>query len=435
MRKGMRRLLLAAMAVGLVVTVVKLNESREALDARQAAERTRIENLYHRIDDDLNDVDVSLAKLSAAASPRQSVLLLGDVWRATGSAGAAMSLLPLSHADSSEMSQFITRCGDYAHALMSRVLQGKALTDEDRKQLQDMRSACANIRQTAGQAIETGDFVAADNVDDGCYEQSQSEAAISEYPTLIYDGPFSESAENQAPKCDPGERITAQQAETAAKRLFPGGKIGEVTYVPGALPVYELTVETADRGQVSLSLTEQGGHLLSFMGTPAGDKNDPPSDEESERLKASALSFLQEMGVEDPAAAYAQYYQGVAVLNFAPRQAGVILYSDLVKVYLDRKTGEVMGLDARNYRLNHRTRDLPKPQISEQQAADYVSNSLHIEQTSLALIPLTQQTEVLCYEFKATQNETFYIVYINAITGQEEQIFEVINSEEGDLVV
>ena len=39
------------------------------------------------------------------------------------------------------------------------------------------------------------------------------------------------------------------------------------------------------------------------------------------------------------------------------------------------------------------------------------------------------------YEFKATQNETFYIVYINALTGQEEQIFEVINSEEGDLVV
>ncbi|MBR5009118.1 MAG: germination protein YpeB, partial [Clostridia bacterium] len=136
-----------------------------------------------------------------------------------------------------------------------------------------------------------------------------------------------------------------------------------------------------------------------------------------------------------PAAAYAQYYQGVAVLNFAPRQAGVILYSDLVKVYLDRETEEVMGLDARNYRLNHRTRDLPKPRIPEKQAADYVSDSLQVEQTSLALIPLTQQTEVLCYEFKATKDETFYIVYINALSGEEEQIFEVINSEEGDLVV
>ena len=435
MRKGLRRLVGLALAVGLAVAVVQLNESREALDARQAAERTRIEDLYHRIDDDLNDVDVSLSKLSAASSPRQSVLLLGDVWRSTGSAGAAMGLLPLSHADSCDMSQFSTRCGDYAHALMGRVLQGRVLTSEDRQQLQDMRTACAQIRQVAGEAIQNGDYVAEDNVDTGCYEQSQSEAAISEYPTLIYDGPFSESAENQAPKGDPGERITAQQAQGLAQKLFPGGEIQAWAYVPGALPVYELTVNTTDRGQVDLSLTEQGGQMLSFMAAPTGDRNDPPSDEESERLKAAALSFLQELGVEDPAAAYAQYYQGVAVLNFAPRQDGVILYSDLVKVYLDRENAEIMGLDARNYRLNHRTRDLPKPRITEQQAAAYVSDSLQVEQTALALIPLTQQTEVLCYEFKATQNETFYIVYINALTGQEEQIFEVINSEEGDLVV
>ena len=435
MRKGLRRLIWAALAVGLVAALVKLGEDREALAAQQAAERTRIENLYHRIDDDLNDVDVSLSKLSAASSPRQSVLLLGDVWRATGSAGAAMGLLPLSHADSCDMSQFVTRCGDYAHALMGRVLQGRALTEEDRKQLGDMRAACAQIRQVAGEAIQSGDYVAADNVDAGCYEQSQSEAAISEYPTLIYDGPFSESAENRPPQGEIGERITAQQAAERARRLFSDGTVAETVYVPGALPVYELSVQSASRGQVSLSLTEQGGELLSFMGAPTGDKNDPPSDEESEKLKAAALSFLQELGVEDPAAAYAQYYQGAAVLNFAPRQAGVILYSDLVKVYMDRETGEVMGLDARNYRLNHRQRALPRPKLTEEEAGTYVSGELQVEHTDLALIPLTQQTEVLCYEFKATKDGTFYIVYVNALTGQEEQIFQVINSAEGDLVV
>ena len=435
MRNAQRSLSWAALAVGLVAALVKLGEDREALAARQAAERTRIENLYHRIDDDLNDVDVSLSKLSAASSPRQSVLLLGDVWRATGSAGAAMGLLPLSHADSCDMSQFVTRCGDYAHALMGRVLQGRALTEEDRKQLGDMRAACAQIRQVAGEAIQSGDYVAADNVDAGCYEQSQSEAAISEYPTLIYDGPFSESAENRPPQGEIGERITAQQAAERARRLFSDGTVAETVYVPGALPVYELSVQSASRGQVSLSLTEQGGELLSFMGAPTGDKNDPPSDEESEKLKAAALSFLQELGVEDPAAAYAQYYQGAAVLNFAPRQDGVILYSDLVKVYMDRETGEVMGLDARNYRLNHRQRALPRPKLTEEEAGTYVSGELQVEHTDLALIPLTQQTEVLCYEFKATKDGTFYIVYVNALTGEEEQIFQVINSEEGDLVV
>ena len=163
---------MAGLAMGLVAALAALNESRETLQARQAAERIRIENLYHRIDDDLNDVDVSLAKLSAASSPRQSVLLLGDVWRAAGSAGTSLGLLPLSHADSCDMSQFITRCGDYAHALMGNVLQGRALTDEDKRQLQDMRTACARIRQEAGNAIQAGDFVAPDNVDAGCYTES-----------------------------------------------------------------------------------------------------------------------------------------------------------------------------------------------------------------------------------------------------------------------
>jgi len=435
MRKRVRTLLFLGLIVALTAAVVGLNQAREQLDGSRATERTRIETLYHRIDDDLNDVDVSLSKLFAAASPRQSALLLGDVWRATGSAGSAMALLPLSHADSVEMSQFITRCGDYAHTLMGGVLQGRSLTDEDRRQLQSMRETCAQIRSIAGDAIESGKYVSADNVDAGCYEQNESDASISEYPTLIYDGPFSESAENRAPQADPGERITAEQAAQKAQTLFAGGKVLSTAYVAGALPVYELTVDTADRGQVSLSLTEQGGQLLSFMGEPTGTKNDPPSDQESRRLKEAALSFLQEMGVEDPAAAYAQYYQGVAVLNFAPRQAGVILYSDLIKVYLDRENGQVMGIDARNYRLNHRKRTLDKPRITREQAAEYVSDGLAIEHVDLALIPLTQCTEVLCYEFKATRGETFYIVYINALTGQEEQIFQVINSKEGDLVV
>ena len=264
---------------------------------------------------------------------------------------------------------------------------------------------------------------------------ADAEDAMTNFPTLIYDGPFSESAENRPPQGEIGERITAQQAAERARRLFSDGTVAETVYVPGALPVYELSVQSTSRGQVSLSLTEQGGELLSFMGAPTGDKNDPPSDEESEKLKAAALSFLQELGVEDPAAAYAQYYQGAAVLNFAPRQAGVILYSDLVKVYMDRETGEVMGLDARNYRLNHRQRALPRPKLTEEEAGTYVSGELQVEHTDLALIPLTQQTEVLCYEFKATKDGTFYIVYVNALTGEEEQIFQVINSAEGELVV
>lgn len=126
---------------------------------------------------------------------------------------------------------------------------------------------------------------------------------------------------------------------------------------------------------------------------------------------------------------------GVVVLNYAARQEEVILYSDLIKVYVDRDTGEVCGMDARNYYANHRERTLSLPQLTREQAQERLNTAIQVEKISLALIPLTGETEVLCYECKGTLGEDFYIVYINAITGEEEQIFQVIDSENGDLVV
>jgi len=116
-------------------------------------------------------------------------------------------------------------------------------------------------------------------------------------------------------------------------------------------------------------------------------------------------------------------------------QNGVILYADLVKVYVDRITQAVIGLDAINYRFHHRERDLSSAILTEADAKNALSDALTLEHTALALIPKSNTREVLCYEFKCTRGETFFIVYVNAASGAEEEIFEVLNSDEGDLVV
>ena len=68
-------------------------------------------------------------------------------------------------------------------------------------------------------------------------------------------------------------------------------------------------------------------------------------------------------------------------------------------------------------------------------ALTLLPGALTIEAVTLALIPKCNTREVLCYECKCTKGETFFLVYINAQTGAEEEIFEVINSDEGDFVV
>ena len=49
--------------------------------------------------------------------------------------------------------------------------------------------------------------------------------------------------------------------------------------------------------------------------------------------------------------------------------------------------------------------------------------------------PITPQTERLCYEFRGTCGGEEYIVYISVETGEEEQIFRIINTEDGELVM
>ena len=47
----------------------------------------------------------------------------------------------------------------------------------------------------------------------------------------------------------------------------------------------------------------------------------------------------------------------------------------------------------------------------------------------------TPVTEVLCYECTGKYGDAAFVVYINAQSGTEEQLFEIINSDEGEFTV
>ena len=172
-----------------------------------------------------------------------------------------------------------------------------------------------------------------------------------------------------------------------------------------------------------------------MMGSTSGSAGGMADNEESQRLKQAALDYLNVHGYDSMQATYAQYYDGAAVINFAATQQDVILYSDLVKVWVDRQTAQVIGLDARNYLYSHVERELEEPKISMEEAESMLNVNLKVADRKLALIPLNPVKESLCYEFKGTFGEEEYIVYINVSSGEEEQIFKIINSEEGQLVI
>lgn len=134
-------------------------------------------------------------------------------------------------------------------------------------------------------------------------------------------------------------------------------------------------------------------------------------------------------------ASYQQQYGGISIINFAYKQDGVICYPDLIKVKLSLEDGKIVGFEARNYLIAHRDRDLEEPAISMEEAHRLLSPNLELMSSRLALIPTEGGKERLCYEFKGKHMGNTYIVYIDAMTGQEADILQIIESDKGSLAI
>lgn len=419
-----------------------------ARDAEAKSYRIATENLYRRaayeLSESINSMEADLAKLMVAGTPAQHVLLLDDLFRECGTAESLLSQIPASHGDAMELNRFLVRMGDYARALAAQVLRGETVSGNDKQQLHTLHETCAALSLSLAERMEEGGLPLAALTGEEYYTEAQpaeeggdyQQSGIEEFPTLIYDGPFSESSEKQEPLGLPDGEVDETTALAVAQKLAgDGATLASSGLVEGDIPYWDLSGSLVDGREVSYAITKQGGKLLTMMTTASGSAEGVPAEDAAERYRDAAAKFLEELGFGPMQSTYAQYYAGTAVINFTAEQNGVLLYSDLVKVWVDREDGTVIGLDARNYWYSHRLRELPEPGYTRDEASAMVSDDLEIRSIRLAYIPVTPTTERLCYEFKGEYEGVSYIVYINALTLYEEQIFKILDSENGQLVI
>ena len=85
--------------------------------------------------------------------------------------------------------------------------------------------------------------------------------------------------------------------------------------------------------------------------------------------------------------------------------------------------------------MNHKTRPEKAPTLSPDEAREYVNKGLEITGSQLAIIPTAGNYEVLTYEFRCKSGSNDILVYINADTGAEEQLYIVLKSDNGVLVI
>ena len=372
----------------------------------------------------LASLEVELEKLIISDSPEAASLRLSNIARQADGAAQNLGALPVERDGINAAMKFVNQIADYSAALNEGIAQGRPISDTDVGQLQSIQERLSEMNSIVY------DMDALDNWAGGAASEIDMSAIAREnlnYPTLIYDGPFSDGARGGF-KGLGTDRVDEQGALEVA-RQYAGGEPRLTGRTGSPVPGYEIVCAT-EAGELELFVSETGGRVLYML---------PSYDMVSQEVSASAAQdvqgaisiatqYLRERGFAGMAANYTQRSEGAVVINFTATQGGVTLYPDLVKVQV--AGGRVVGLEAGNYWRNHVERALPPAELTYQQAMESVNSRLNVVSARLALIP-TERTdgplpgERLCYEFTCTLGQSRYLVYIDAQSGQEASILKL----------
>lgn len=428
-----------ALIIGLSIYSIVLQDQKNSLRNQLAS---FYQKSFEELMTDMDSLQTKLNKLEAANGTNQYSMLLMDVWRQTGDTEGAIATLPVSYIKTSPLTQFMNRTGDYCRYLSKKLAVGEEITEEDMEQIRSLATSCGEISGSLDELWAEGYPGEAGFSEDVFMTEGQGDLegnldfTNQEFPRLMYDGPFSESTENKEPKGLGKNTVSKEQAADAAAKFLgiDAASLQEDSEQNGVIPCYGYTGE-ANGIPFSIYITKQGGQVLWYMSHRDTGISAVPTDEKYEALTKVAQQYAKDKGYGETEPSYAQFYGGMAVINLAPVEDNVVLYPDLIKVWVDIAKSEAAGIDTNNYLMSHTERRLPKPTLTELQAKEKIHKNLAIDSVRLALIPLESGKEKLCYEFTGTINEKDFIIYINAESGLEEDILMIQHTNEGTLVM
>ncbi len=410
-----------------------------------AAHQTNLEYTYRRALDDLathvSDMNLTLTKANYANTSSQQNGMAGKLMKDAGAAKAALAALPVTNDSLNTVNKFIAQVGDFSSALSSKLSSGETLSEQDRQILHQLSQYCntlaANLNEiqasVAQQQVSIGQSQAllqnletAQSPFEDYFLSTAEEFA--NYPTLIYDGPFSDHMTQKNAEmlqCAPAVSMEQAKQAVAQSLSLDQNALTPAQDTEGSLPVYNFTAQN-----YRISVTKQGGYLASFV-------NSRPIETmtlQLQQAKEYARAYLTQLYEEEFAETYYILYNNMCTIQYAYAQNGVVCYPDQIKISVAMDTGEIAEYHANTFLMNHKERTLPTPRIDENAARAQVSSALQIESARMAVIPTTRETEPLCYEFLCRgQNNEQVLVYINSETGMEEQILILIETDEGTL--
>lgn len=425
---------LSVICVALSVTSIIYSLRANKLNLLLAAERERsLAELSEAID----AIGVNLQKSLYTSESRKLSEAGSELYRLSTVAKDSLSEITEENEDTETIFRFLSQVGDYTSYLSKK----DSLSKEESEQLSALYDYALKLSKEIGYLTSgyydgeisfekaAGNLQSEEEKLNFLTSFSDAKQATGDYPTLLYDGPFSDSVLNREALGVKNEReVTKEEGRNIAAKILSvkPTELREEADRKSALELY-----CYSKGEKFIGITKRGGFLC-YMTNPDFVKEATISTEEAVKR---GEAFLENQGFSGMVSSYYSTFDDVCTVNFAYRENGTTYYSDLIKVSVALDTGKVVAFDAEGYLMNHTKRSFPKDTLDESECRKAVSSALQITDVSSAVIPLETGKEKLCFEYHCVDRlrSQEVLVYIDKTTGKEEDIMLLLYSDGGVL--
>lgn len=438
-----RWIVIAILSLGMIGTGVWGYQEHQEKNAILIQAENDYQRAFHELTYHMDLLNNELGSALAMNSSRGLSPQLADIWRISSDALSNVGQLPLGLLPFNKTEEFLSNISDFTYRTAVRDLDDEPLSEEETKLLESLYEQSGEIKNELRQvqhlalennlrwmdvevALANGDELVDNTIIDGL---KTVEDKLEGFQETNVDSPIiGVSSKNHAYENITGEEISQEEALEKSKDLFEAGdqdKLSITKSGDGAdIPFYSISYQNENkRGYMDMSV--QGGLPMTMLVERNVDEAKISLNEGMEIAQA----FLQELHFEDMQLLNSSQFDNIGVYSFLYNQDGVRIYPDTLEIKVALDNGDILGLTAKNYLMNHTDRDLPEPEITEEEAKEAVNPNVDIQEEYLAVIDNDLGEEVLVYEFLGVYNDETYRIFINAADGREEKV-EMLNGTE-----
>lgn len=368
---------------------------------------------------------------------------LVDIWRLTSEAHSNVGQLPLTLLPFNKTEEFLSDIGDFTYRTAVRDLEKDPLSDQEIKSLEELYKQSGHIKDELRQvqhivldnnlrwmdvqlALATQDEQSNNTIIDGFKTVEKHVEGFTEANDDI--SMIGTSTKDHEFKFLTGKKINEQEAIDRSSKLFNIKNKQDMTVEKSSkgsdVSLYSISYNDGNKNGY-VDMTEKGGHPVTLL-------IDRPMEDKKMSLNeglANAEKYLKTLEFENMMVYQSNEYNNIGVYSFVYNEDDVRVYSDAMEVKVGLDNGEILGLTARNYFMNHQDRKIPTPKLSKDEARDKVNQHVDIKEENMAIIDNDLGEEVFVYEYLGVLDDETYRIFINAMDGREERVEKLSGAE------